>query len=100
MGVYETPYAFRAPIGANDLGIFQLVNRYFLSGFQREFTIKYLIDCLFGEVKELREEIMRPNSNEDCENFKAAFEAADVFIYLTHIASTLDLEILDLIGTD
>ena len=81
------------PIGSNDLNIYQLVIKHFLLSFPRTFSRKELYNLLLGELHELRMEVF--NTKLDSKNI--AFEAADVIIYLLHIASDFNIDISEAI---
>lgn len=89
----ESNVYYPEPIGSNDADAYQLVTRHFLLSFPHSFTLNELHALLLGELKELEYEM----SQQKPEPFRTAFEAADVFIYLTHIASYFGFRLSDLI---
>lgn len=89
----EEAQNYPQPIGSSGLGKYQLVTNHFLLSMPHFFTITEICELLDGEVNELRIELDSP----DQVRLPGAFEAADVFIYLIHIASKNNLNISDLI---
>ncbi|MCK9368697.1 hypothetical protein M0R04_01845 [Candidatus Dojkabacteria bacterium] len=77
------------PIGSNDLNIYQLVTKHFLLSFPHTFSRTELYDLLLEELHELRMEVF----NTKLDKWNIAFEAADVIIYLLHIASEFNIDV-------
>jgi hypothetical protein len=81
------------PIGTNDLNHYQLVIKHMLLSFPHIFSRIELYDLLLGELAELRTETFNVN----LDSWNVAFEAADVIIYLLHIASKFNIDISEAI---
>jgi hypothetical protein len=88
---YELYYP--KPIGANDLDLYQLVSQHFLLSLPHSFTLTELHKLLLEEVGELKHEMSQKKRN----SLRVAFEATDVFIYLTHIASKQGFKLSELL---